>query len=253
MEEQTVADTKAIQLIDTTKNSKKQTENDNNNNNNNNNNENNDQPNTIDVKITCCSHVGWDGVLLMLFMLVVSGLLMYITYEYTSYFNFFDRDLVWLFIAMSALFLMVIIYYIIFWRKLVKKFTKEEEQNNTEVDTASCFEKSQTIYNEFQVFGKYYLWVLYASEISESIFQLNNVLVVYTCSLPVGFSSIICIILSIDCFHTVMFMIRDNDAARRDRQIIIDTIIDFFCVAVPILIMRFGYNVPIPIDEMCYL
>ena len=38
MEEQTVADTKAIQLIDTTKNSKKQTENDNNNNNNNNNN-----------------------------------------------------------------------------------------------------------------------------------------------------------------------------------------------------------------------
>ena len=112
MEEQTVADTKAIQLIDTTKNSKKQTENDNNNNNNNN--ENIDQPNTVDVKITFCSHVGWDGVLLMLFMLVVSGLLMYITYEYTSYFKFFDRDLVWLFIAMSALFLMVIIYYIIF-------------------------------------------------------------------------------------------------------------------------------------------
>ena len=68
MEEQTATDTKAIQLITTTKNSKKQTEDDNNNNDNN-----NDQPNTVDVKITFCSHVGWDGVLLMLFMLVVSG------------------------------------------------------------------------------------------------------------------------------------------------------------------------------------
>ena len=38
MEEQTATDTKAIQLITTTKNSEKQTENDNNDNNNNNNN-----------------------------------------------------------------------------------------------------------------------------------------------------------------------------------------------------------------------
>ena len=84
---------------------------------------------------------------------------MYTTYLYTGYFSNFDRDLVWLFIAMSALFLLLVTYYIIFWRKLVKKFMKEEEeeQNNTEVDAVSFFEKSKAIYNEFQVFGKYYL------------------------------------------------------------------------------------------------
>ena len=29
---------------------------------------------SVDVKVTFCTHVGWDGVLVMLFMLVVAGL-----------------------------------------------------------------------------------------------------------------------------------------------------------------------------------
>ena len=34
----------------------------------------------INVKITFCTHVGWDGVLVMLFSLGIAGLFVYITF-----------------------------------------------------------------------------------------------------------------------------------------------------------------------------
>ena len=38
----------------------------------------------INVKITFCTHVGWDGVLVMLFSLGIAGLFVYITFLYTK-------------------------------------------------------------------------------------------------------------------------------------------------------------------------
>eukprot|EP00942_MAST-04A_sp_MAST-4A-sp1_P005979 g5979.t1 len=37
---------------------------------------------------------------------------------------------------------------------------------------------------------------------------------------------------------------------RRDRQIKVDTLVDFLCTALPILLMWFGYNVPISVQDM---
>eukprot|EP00942_MAST-04A_sp_MAST-4A-sp1_P009889 g9889.t1 len=58
------------------------------------------------------------------------------------------------------------------------------------------------------------------------------------------------IALSVDCFHTVSFMVKENSGNRRDRQIIIDTVVDFLCTASPILIMWFGFAVPISIQDL---
>ena len=112
------------------------------------------------------------------------------------------------------------------------------------------FSKAKTRYNDFQIFGKYYLFQLYTSEIFESINQINNLFTVYTCSLPVEVTSILCIALSIDCFHTVSFMVRKNDPNRRDRQIMIDTLVDFLCIALPLMIMWLSYQIPMSIEEM---
>ena len=42
---------------------------------------------TVDVEITFWTHVGWDGVLVMLFSLGIAGLLVYIVYLYTKKFQ----------------------------------------------------------------------------------------------------------------------------------------------------------------------
>ena len=83
---------------------------------------------SVDVKVTFCTHVGWDGVLVMLFMLVVAGLFAYVTYQYTSYFNNFQREFVWLFMLMGLLFVMVVVYYLLRWKHLATTFMEEERK-----------------------------------------------------------------------------------------------------------------------------
>ena len=39
---------------------------------------------SVDVKITFCTHVGWDGVLILLFSMCIAALFVYITFMYTT-------------------------------------------------------------------------------------------------------------------------------------------------------------------------
>ena len=104
------------------------------------------------------------------------------------------------------------------WRDKAKSF-----MDNAENLRGTCFQCARKLYNDYQVYGKHYLWLLYVSEIGESIAQLFNTFELYLCSLPVGWSSFILIVLGIDCFHTVGFMVGENNVKRRDRQVVIDT------------------------------
>jgi hypothetical protein len=207
----------------------------------------------LEANITFCAHVGWDGVLVLFFMLIIAALFGYITYEYTVYFNNFHREFVWLFMLMGGLYLLSVIFFLIRWKKIGSSTYIEEERKNreeTKEPAMSCVEKSVATYNNFQIGGRHYLWQLYTCEIAESINQMINVVTVYTCSFPVGVSSFMCILLSIDCFHTASFMVRENTSNRRDRQIVIDTAVDFLCAALPPLLMWFGYSVPISVSDM---
>ncbi len=206
----------------------------------------------VEVKIKFCTHVGWDGVLLLMFMLTLASSFVYVTYLYTNYFNNFQRKFAWLFMVMAASFFLLVIYYLMRWEKIVNSFMiKEGGETEKEEDTVmSFFQPLTTRYKSFQIFGKYYLWNLYAGEIAESIMQMVNMFTIYTCSLPVEITSIMCIALCIDCFHTVEFMVRQNSAKRRNRQIVIDTCLDFICTALPILLIWFGYQVYISAQDM---
>ena len=154
---------------------------------------------SVDVQITFCTHVGWDGVLVILFMLIIAGLLGYVTYQYTSYFNNFHRDFVWLFMMMGLLFVLVVLYYLIRWKHIANTFMEEEretQEEEPEEAATTFFERAKNRYNSFQIVGKNYLWQLYASEMYESIIQTINIFTVYTCSLPVVWTSVLCIALS---------------------------------------------------------
>eukprot|EP00942_MAST-04A_sp_MAST-4A-sp1_P001331 g1331.t1 len=59
-----------------------------------------------------------------------------------------------------------------------------------------------------------------------------------------------CLGLAVECFHTAWAMTHKNTPTRRDRQVKIDATVDFLCVAVPLCVMWFVYQVPISIPEM---
>jgi hypothetical protein len=59
-----------------------------------------------------------------------------------------------------------------------------------------------------------------------------------------------CLLLAVDCFHTGWTITHKNTPARRDRQIKVDTVVDFLCVAIPLSAIWFGFGIGISIPEM---
>eukprot|EP00942_MAST-04A_sp_MAST-4A-sp1_P001683 g1683.t1 len=142
-----------------------------------------------------------------------------------------------------------------------KQIVSSERQNRSQSPTGqnrgTSLEQAQTvaseaksIYEKLQVSGQWFLWKLYLSELFESIQQCSNLVTVYLCSLPIEITSPVCLLLAIDCIHSVFIVISDNTPARRHNRLVLDALMDFLCVALPLGTLYFGYNVPISIPEM---
>ena len=54
------------------------------------------------VEITFCTHVGWDGILVMVLTLGIAGLFVYITFLYTKGFQTWHRPGVWIFFGICV-------------------------------------------------------------------------------------------------------------------------------------------------------
>ena len=91
------------------------------------------------------------------------------------------------------------------------------------------------MYEKLQVNGEWFLWKLYVSELFESAQQCINLVTVYLCSLPVACYFFYVFFVAVECIHTAWTMTHKNTPARRDRQVKIDTAVDFLCVAIPSL------------------
>ena len=200
----------------------------------------------INVKITFCTHVGWDGVLVMLFSLVIAGLFIYITFLYTKKFQACHRPGVWVFMVFAVLYTLMTLMSLFTWKKIAKSYSKDKTDRRNQ----SLVEKFLQFRNMFNINGVLFLWKLYLFEFIESIIQVLNFSTVYLCTLPVGITTSMCILLSTDALYRAYQLRQPNTVARRDRQVKIDICIDFLCVALPLCVFWFGYQMPISIPEM---
>eukprot|EP00942_MAST-04A_sp_MAST-4A-sp1_P014877 g14877.t1 len=136
------------------------------------------------------------------------------------------------------------------WKKVAIDYTKRALAIDNPHENISG---ALQLYRETFINGKYYLWKLYLIELLESFNQLNNLINVYLCFLPIGYSSGICFFLGIDSLIRGYEVSKDNTPERRDRQIKIDIFIDTVCMIGPLCIIWFGFKVPISIDEIIFV
>ena len=200
-----------------------------------------------DINISYCSHVGWDGTVVLFFLLVLSGFSWYLVYPYSASFRNFGKEGIWIYIVLGVLYILTIIFLLKTWKSVAKDYTRRALTGRDPHRGAAGIIH---FYRETFINGKYYLWKLYLIELLESFNQLNNLINVYLCSLPVEASTIICICLGVDSIVRGYEVLQNNTPERRDRQIKIDILFDTLCMIVPLGIMWFGYKVPISIDEM---
>jgi Ca2+/Na+ antiporter len=200
----------------------------------------------INVNITFCTHVGWDGVLVMLFSLGIAGLFVYITFLYTKKFQAWHRPGVWVFMVFAVLYTLMTFLYLCRWKKIAKSFSKTKAKRNSR----SLVRKFLQFRKMFRINGVLFLWKLYLFEFIESINQLLNIVTVYPCTIPVEVTSSMCLCLSIDALYRAYLLKQPNTIARRDRQVKIDSFVDFLCLALPLCMLYFGYQIPISIPEI---
>ena len=144
---------------------------------------------TESVDITFCTHVGWDGVLILLFSLGVAGLFVYITFLYTKGFHAWHRPGVWVFMVFAVLYLLLVAKWCWTWRKVATAFTEQQalnkESQGVRTRSRSAVERAKqaagnakNIYQKFQVNGQWFLWKMYVSELFESAQQCLNLVTV---------------------------------------------------------------------------
>ena len=175
----------------------------------------------VDVPITFCTHVGWDGAMLLLFPLGISGVFFYITFLYTKGFQAWHRQWVWIFMVMASLYAFLPSHFCLRWKKIVEHFRKVSNSARKRSLVRAIFHFRSL----FKLNGKYFLWKLYFFEFLESINQILNMMSIYLCTLPVQATSTLCAILSLDALHRGYQLRQPNTVARRDRQVKLDGLV----------------------------
>ena len=186
-------------------------------------------------------------MLLLLFPLGISGVFIYITFLYTKGIQAWHRQWVWVFMVMASLYAFLPLFFCLRWKKIAKKqFRGASNSVRKRLLIGSiCHFKSL-----FKLNGKYFLWKLYYFEFLESINQILNMMSIYLCTLPVQATSTFCAILSLDALHRGYQLRQPNTVARRNRQVKLDMIVDFICVALPLCSLWFIFQTPISVTEM---
>eukprot|EP00944_MAST-04C_sp_MAST-4C-sp1_P002573 g2573.t1 len=200
----------------------------------------------VDVEITFWTHVGWDGVLVILFSMGIAGLFVYITYLYTKRFQAWHRPGVWIFMVFAVLYMLLPLQYLFTWKKIAKSYSKNKLDKGNHSFVGQCL----NFRNMFNINGVLFLWKLYFFEFIESINQIVNLVTVYLCALPVEATTSMSILFSTDAFYRAYQLRQPNTISRRDHQVKIDICIDFLCVAVPLCLLWFAYDIDISIPEM---
>eukprot|EP00944_MAST-04C_sp_MAST-4C-sp1_P014444 g14444.t1 len=198
-----------------------------------------------DPKPTFCVAVGWSGVALYALALAIAGAHLYIAAQYTFGFRDMQVEYVWVFFASAAVSVQLVIYHVFTWQKLTEE--KESSAPTTLIQHAKAFK------DNFDISGKWFLWILYSSEIVESCNQINNTITIYTCAMHPGIAILLCLLLFLDHAFRAWNILQPWSIARRSTVIHADTLMDLVCLTYPTAYLWFGFKIPISMDEMLML
>ena len=101
------------------------------------------------------SLVGFDGVLILLFMLLNSGLLAYVTYVYSNNFATLDREWVWVFLVLALLYVLLFIFSCVTWKPMAIKFAEESLQERKARNRPSLLETGKRMYFDWKVVQRF--------------------------------------------------------------------------------------------------
>eukprot|EP00943_MAST-04B_sp_MAST-4B-sp1_P000194 g194.t1 len=211
-------------------------------------------------------HIGWIGFAALFTMLLVSAgqfIIFFVYADGQADFKKIGRPMVWVFLLFSILYFLRFMHIAVTWKDGLKesieaKYGLGASETATDVTFLSRIKVATAYYNDnFDINGKYYLWILYLGKVMENWVQFTNILQVYSCTLPVGwnlvFISILIVESLIQCnvfYRKVCSETPNININERNVQVILDIGIDLFFLFIPLAILWFGFRVPASISEI---
>ena len=216
------------------------------------------QSKVVKVEIMFSTHVGLEGVSMLIFCIANAGIFMYFTSVYTKSFRFWHQRDIWLVVALAVIYTLFVVKFLLTWRNTADEFTELQQEikandgrnSKNASKLSTCINSAKGLKENLEINGEWFLWKLYLSQLIGSSQQCVNLINVYLCTLPVLLTSSICFALALECFHTSYTMTRENKPARRNLKIKMDTVTDFLCILIPLSTLRFVYELPISMPEM---
>ncbi len=201
-----------------------------------------------------CKNVGVTGICLFCISLLLGTCQLLIAMQYTLYFQI-SRDGVWLFVAFSILFLLLVVYHLIFWKHMaeeaIKNATMGKKEKKKKEKKRKKFKLQKYIEN-FGFNGKWFLVKVYASEIIESCVQGYNLWNLYSCVLSPTSLLILCTFLFFDHVYRLYMLWQPYNAVRRDTQVFVDLCVDIICSSLPLLSL-WAFEIPFSVREITFL
>ena len=201
------------------------------------------------------AYVGCLGTFLLLLFFPLSGLFLYLVYEYSLSFTQFERPFVLVFLAMSVVCLLLAFKFLFFWKNIATAFIHDElndlsQQQNGGLTDAGPLSKLKRQFEAFTTSGKYFVVKLHISQVVESNIHLWNLRRFYLCSVPVKVTVPMCFILAFECFYTAYGIKKHTTRRKYNYQMALDIVIDLVFIVLPLSVMWFVYHIYININEM---
>ena len=194
--------------------------------------------------------------------------------KFYIWFLFYQRSIkgAWVFLVLATLDWLLFIYFIaricmnICCKNILNKdedtlpqMTKDNMKTELEGEGAGGVDtkKSSTIevwksryMDVFDVNGKYYIIKMHVAEALEHIQQIYSLNTIYFCSMPVEISLIVCFVLAIEILILIWSPFNMRSQEVRDRIVLLDILVDLFCLSFPLLYTWLMFYVPITIIEL---
>lgn len=217
----------------------------------------------------CRIMCGIDSFVTLLFILastVGNGILYY--YYSVELMNV-QRKYIWVFLVLFfiSLLLSLTLSYLTLNAIFQEQQKSEEKRSTIVVTRARALSKSLSaiaekkvpitkqillkIWNFYRsvsdVNGKYYLLKMQISEVLENLNLLYNYLTIYVCSLPFGIHVVIFIAFGFEAMNNMLNLFKIYSPSIRNRQLLLDVMVDLLCLFVPILYGWF-YFIPLEVE-----
>ena len=220
-------------------------------------------PHEVTIKTKCKACCKFETVVLINLSYILGILHFYIFLVYSGYLgNASFSGVIYAHVAWSALFILLPCYYLYLFGKLfrhnmLKSYFSEkrklDRKKSFEELVPTWFQKVYQFKRNFNLNGKWFLLKLYISEQVEHINQAFNLFSTFFCTLPLSIVYIVIGMFVLEICYSTWGLFQVQTSIGRDRQIIVDLVVDMVTLCAPVGIIWWVYNIPLDIDSLFQL